>query len=135
MDPGHGLVLTEGDCRALAAAYVRYLAAGYEQFLVAGPELPRALHSTWTVVAGLARRAFEQDPRGILSCFASPAVGTPFRCLKLRADLEDFRTRIDDEGSAMLPHLLLEMAMRALLPEEEQVDWEFSAPRPRPAAS
>jgi HEXXH motif-containing protein len=47
----------------------------------------------------------------------------------LRANLHAFGPRIDSAVDAMIPHLLLEMALRGLLPPGQSVTWERGAPR------
>jgi len=127
---GHGLVLPESadDTRALRAAYARYLATACRQFLAAGECFAPALRPAHARVAGLVRDALGRNQGATLACFASPMVGTPLQCLFLRDDLEAFRARIDAAGAAMLPHLLLELALRGLLADGTSVVWEHGAP-------
>jgi HEXXH motif-containing protein len=128
---GHGLVLPEeGDApHALKAAYARYLVACCRRFLAVGSELPAALRPAHAVIAALVQQAVRYDQRRMLLCFASPTVGTPLQCLHLRDGMEAFRARIDTAAAAMLPHLLLEMALRGLIPDGHSVLWEHGAPR------
>jgi HEXXH motif-containing protein len=117
---GRGLVLPEepGDpTRALARAYSLYLTTSCRRFLGIESELLPALRPTYRRVAPLVRQVLAQRGRAMLSCFASPAVSTPLWCLEFRSDLEPFRARIEQAAADMLPHLLLEMALRGLLPE------------------
>src|SRR5262245_27270039 len=112
---GRGLVLPsepEDDRHALARAYARYLADCAHRFLTIAPELPAAVSSIHVRVAALVRQALQRNQRAMLSCFASPMVGTPLQCVALRHDLEDFRARIDAAALAIMPHLLLEMGLR-----------------------
>lgn len=127
---GHGLVLPESadDTRPLRAAYGRYLATACRQFLAAGACFDPALRPAHAHVAALVREALGRNQGATLTCFASPMVGTPLQCLFLRDDLEAFRDRIDAAGAAMLPHLLLELALRGLLPDGGSVLWEHGAP-------
>lgn len=129
---GAGLVIpTEpvDETRALARAYARYLASCCRRFLAVGPELPPELRPAHARVATLVREALGRSQGLTLNCFASPMVGTPLQCLELRHDLEAFRTRIDAAGAAIMPHLLLEMALRQLIPAGASVLWEHGAPR------
>jgi HEXXH motif-containing protein len=128
---GSGLVLPPDpvdDSRALGRVYARYLAACVQQFLSAGSQLPAALRPAHARIAALVRQGLAHNQRAMLSCFASPTVGTPLQCLGLRDDLEAFRRRIDDAGTKMLPHLLFEMALRRLIPDGRSVLWEHGAP-------
>jgi HEXXH motif-containing protein len=129
---GHGLVLCEGptrDTRGLQAAYARYLAGCCHRFQTIGPELPSNLRRAHPRIAEVVRQALGKDPRQVLNCFASPTVGTPLRCLRLRSDLPSFRAGIEDTAALMMPHLLLEMGLRRLITEGETVIWEQGAPR------
>lgn len=128
---GQHLVLCDGptaDPRAFRAAYARYLASSCRTFVALGPELPTALAGSHVRVAQLVRRALAIDEGQLLHCFASPTVGTALRCNGLRADLPEFRTRIDEAVAAMMPHLLFEMALRGLIGDGESFGWEHGAP-------
>jgi len=126
---GQHLVLCEGpDVEGtLRGAYARYLAGRYRQFLTLGSALPTALSGAHGQVVDLLDGALATDERQLLSCFASPAIGTPLRCLPLRDELPEFRARIDDAVAAMMPHLLFEMGLRGLL--AGSFVWEHGAPR------
>ena len=129
---GHGLVLPADpvdETRALAWAYTRYLVSCVQRFLRIESQLPPVLRPAHGRIAGLVREGLGRDRRAILGCFAAPTVGTPLQCVELRDDLEAFRPRIDAAAAAMLPHLLLEMALRGLLPEGQSIVWEHGAPR------
>jgi HEXXH motif-containing protein len=129
---GRHLVLCDGpggDAGAFRAAYARYLASCARELVQLGPRLPEAFRTTHARVAALVHRALTVDQGRLLHCFASPAVGTPLRCLGLRDDLPQFQTRIDDAAAALMPHLLFEMALAGLLGEGESVAWEHGAPR------
>lgn len=130
--PGRGLVLPEDpydDTRALARTYTRFLTASCRQFLALDRHLPAALQGAHVRVAALVRQALQSNQRAMLSCFASPTVATPMQCLALRDELATFQSRIDAAGAAMMPHLLLEMALRQLIPVGESVLWTLGAPR------
>jgi HEXXH motif-containing protein len=133
VDPGgHGLVLPDepvDERRALARAYSRYLVRCCQDFLACAPRLPAALRSTHAQVVALLREALRDNQRGMLNCFASPTVATPLQCLALRDELPAFQARIDAAGATMLPHLLLEMALRRLIPPGQSLLWEHGAPR------
>lgn len=129
--PGCGLVLPPDpldEGRTLARIYTRFLSACCRQLPAASSHLPTALHPAHTRIAELVRQALARNQRALLSCFASPTVATPLQCLGLRDEFETFRARIDQAGAAMLPHLLLEMALRQLLPAGETFLWEHGAP-------
>lgn len=128
---GRGLVLPrepEDDLRALNRTYTRYLAGCCRRFLALRSRLDPALRPGYERIAALVKEALSRRPRPMLSCFASPMVGTPLRCLELRDHLEAFRSRIDEAGTEMLPQLLLEMALRRLIPDGVAVVWEHGAP-------
>ncbi len=132
LSPGSGLVLPPDpidETRTLARTYTRYRSDCCRQFLRVGPRLPPALRAAHARLAVLVREALQGDQRAVLSCFASPTIGTPLRCLELRDDLTAFRDRIDAAGAAMLPHLLFEMALRRLIPPGESILWQHGAPR------
>lgn len=129
---GEHLVLCDGaqdDARAFRAAYARYLASCCREFVNLGARFPAALRAPYSRVVELVRLALAIDEGRLLHCFASPAVGTPLRCLALRDELPQFRTRIDDAVAAMMPHLLFEMALHGLLDEADAFVWESGAPR------
>ncbi len=129
---GQHLVLCDGsggDARAFRSTYARYLANCCREFLALGAEFPAPLRGAHGRVAELVRRALSVDEGRLLHCFASPTVGTPLRCLRLRDDLPEFRARIDDAGASLIPHLLFEMALSGLLGGAETVAWEHGAPR------
>jgi HEXXH motif-containing protein len=130
--PGRGLVLPQDPCddtRTVARTYARFLTGCCRQFLSLDRHLPAALHGAHARVAALVRQALQGNQRAMLSCFASPTVATPMQCLELRDELEIFRSRIDQAGAEMMPHLLLEMALRRLIPLGESILWEHGAPR------
>jgi HEXXH motif-containing protein len=129
---GAGLVLSPDPAdpgRTLARTYAQHLGGCVRRFLAAAPSLPAAMRPEHARAAALLRDALERDPRPVLSCFASPAVGTPLQCLALRDDLPAFRERIDGAAGALLPHLLLEMALRGVLPPGASIAWPHGAPR------
>jgi HEXXH motif-containing protein len=129
---GQHLVLCDGpgaDARAFRTAYARHLATCCRKFVSLGSDLPAALRDAHRHVVELVHRALALDEGRLLYCFAAPAVGTPLRCIPLRDELPEFRTRIDDAVATMMPHLLFEMALHGLLREEESVVWAHGAPR------
>jgi len=128
---GQHLVLCDGpaaDVGAFRALYARHLATSVRQFLALGPELPEELRAAHGCVAGLVRRAAATDDGRLLDCFASPGVGTPLRCLRVRDDIPEFRDRIDGAAAAMMPRLLFEMGLRGIIPDGESVLWEHGTP-------
>ena len=128
---GHGLVLPKepvDEIRALAVAYTQYLAACCQRFLTVESQLSAELRPAHGRIATLVRQALVRSQRPMLGCFASPTVGTPLQCVGLRHDLEAFRARIDKAAAEMMPHLLLEMALRRLIPDGESILWEHGAP-------
>jgi HEXXH motif-containing protein len=112
----------------LRAAYARYLATACRQFLAAGEQFEPALRPAHARIAALVRGSLGRNQGATLACFASPMVGTPLQCIGLRDDLETFRARIEAAGAAMLPHLLLELALRGLMPDGQSLLWEHGAP-------
>ena len=129
---GQHLVLCDGpagDGGAFRGAYARYLASCCREFLALGSELPTALRGAHGRVVDLVHRALAMDEAQLLHCFASPTVGTPLCCLRLRDELPEFRARIDDAVAAMMPHLLFEIALRGLIGDGDAVVWQHGAPR------
>ncbi|MBI3785636.1 MAG: hypothetical protein HY270_19760 [Deltaproteobacteria bacterium] len=129
---GHGLVIPADpidETHALKIAYARYLAACCQRFISIDSELPAAMRPRHAQVVTLVRQALQQNQRSMLACLASPTVGTPLQCAELRNELDGFRDRIDRAAAAMIPHLLLEMALRGLIPQGQSVLWEHGAPR------
>jgi len=51
------------------------------------------------------------------------------QCIELRENLQTFGPRIDRSVAEMVPHLLLEMALRGLIPPGQEVTWEHGAPQ------
>ena len=128
---GHGLVLPPDpadETHALRTAYARYLAAACQQFLVAGDALAVALRPGHARAAALVRESLGRSQWPTLTCFASPMVGTPLQCLGLRDDLSLFAPRIDAAGAAIVPHVLLELALRGLIPDGQSLLWEGAPP-------
>ena len=129
---GHGFVLPDDpvdERRTLARAYTRYLAACCQRFLAIEMWLPAELRPAHAGIARLVRQALERGQQDLmLSCFASPMVGTPVQCVELRDELPQFQARIDDAAAAMLPHLLFEMTLHGLIPDGQSVLWEHGAP-------
>src|SRR5690606_8158849 len=106
---GHGLALPDdGVASGLRAAYARYLATCCQQVLELAPRLAEALRRVQAALALLIRGALERGQRQVITCFASPMVGTPLQCVALRDELTEFRERIDTATAAMLPALLFE---------------------------
>lgn len=129
---GQHLVLCDGpagDARAFRSAYARYLANCCREFLALGAAFPAPVGASHASVARLVRQALSVDEGRLLHCFASPTVGTPLRCLRLRDDLPEFQARIDDAVAALMPHLLFEMALSGLIGDAETIAWEHGAPR------
>jgi HEXXH motif-containing protein len=127
---GNGLVLPDepvDEVRALARAYSRYLTACCRRFLTLEPELAPELRLSHRHIAAFVRHALPNRGRQMLSCFTSPAVGTPLQCVEFRHDSQTFQSRIDQATADMMPHLLFEMALRNLLPEGQSVLWEHRA--------
>lgn len=129
---GRGFVLCEDpadDAGAFRSAYARYLAGCCREFLTLDSEIPLPLRAAYARVAARVRRALTVDEGLVLHCFASPTVGTALRCARLRTELPAFQARIDVAVAGMMPHLLLEMALRGLLDDAEAVVWAHGAPR------
>jgi HEXXH motif-containing protein len=134
---GRGLVLP-GESepgRELAVAYTHYLADCCRRFLSIGPQLPPAMRAAHERCGLLVRRALEHNRGQVLRCFASAAVSAPLQCVALRDNLQSFAGRIDDAVAAMIPHLLLEMTLRGLVPPAQAFSWEHGAPRLRSATT
>jgi HEXXH motif-containing protein len=128
---GRGLVLAEEPAegtRAVGRAYSLYLTTSCRRFLAIEKDLPSGLLPAYRRIALLVGQLLAQRGRAMLSCFTSPAVGTPLWCLEFRHQLEAFRDRIDRAAASMMPHLLLEMALRELLPQGLSLVWN-EAPR------
>ena len=129
---GEHLVLCDGpdsDPRAFRAAYAQYLVGCARDFASLEAHLPEALREPHARLVALVRRAIAIDDRLVLYCFASPTVATPLHCLALGESLPDFRERIADAAAAMMPNLLLEMALNGLLEESES--WRCAGRIPR----
>ena len=129
---GHGLVLpieSPEPMRSLALAYTHYLADCCRQFLAVAPQLPPAMRAAHDRCAVLVRQGLGHNRPQVLRCFASSAVSTPLHCVPLRENMPAFATRIDGAVAQMMPHLLLEMALRNLIPAGQSVTWEHGAPR------
>src|SRR5262245_14886413 len=129
---GQGLVLPQDsldETSGVARAYHRYLTACCRQFVQAAPQLPAGLRPVHARIAGLVHDALQRNPRAVLRCFAAAPVATALQCLPLREELTAFTERIDAAGAAMMPHLLLDMALRGLMPNGESILWDRGAPR------
>jgi HEXXH motif-containing protein len=126
---GSGLVLPPpsagpGVARPLGAAFANYLGFTSRAFFQIGHRLPPPLREPYRRVAAAVQRATGKNARAMLGCFASPTVGTAIQTAMLRETLPDFAERIDAALSLTPPHLLLEMALRRLLPDDgEPLDW------------
>ncbi len=121
---GRGLVLPDAagsGGSAVGAAYARYLADCCRRFLALEPLLPSPARPLQRRVAEIVAGALVADRKRMSACFASPAVSTPLQCSALLEQLPAFHTRIAAAVAAIAPHLLLEMALRGLLPEGESI--------------
>ncbi len=114
---------------APVAAYARYLALSCRDFLTLGSAIPQGLRPAHREVSRVVEQALRKNRRALLGCFASPAVGIPIQCARVGEDLPAFAPRIDQAVAEMTPHLLFEMALRGLIPEDQSVLWEHGAPR------
>src|SRR5579883_570280 len=114
--------------RALAAAFASYLGVTARAFFRLGESLPEPLREPWRRAALAVQRAYAKSPRPVLGCFASPTVGSAIHAAPLRASLTEFADRIDAALALATPHLLLELALRRLLPDGEPLDWPAAAP-------
>lgn len=129
---GRGLVLPAPpgeDTSSLRRAYARYLTGACRRFLGSGNALPPPLRTAHEPIAALVQEALARRSAALLNCFAAPAVGTPLQCLELRDQLPQFRERIDRAAAELIPHLLLEMGLRGLIPAARSILWEHGAPR------
>lgn len=132
---GEHLVLCDGtdaDPRAFRAAYAHYLVGCARDFAGVEAHLPEELREQHGRVVALVHRAIAIDDRLVLYCFASPTVATPLHCLALHEGLPEFRERIAAAAAAMMPNLLLEMALNGLLEESEP--WRCAGRIPRLAS-
>lgn len=123
---GHGLVLpdeTPGATSSLNAAYGRYLAASCQRFLGLAGEWPAAQRADHARAAAVVRQALGRSQKSVLACFASPAVSTALQCFGLRSSLPELAGRIEIQCAAIVPHLLLELALRRLIPEGQDALW------------
>lgn len=128
---GRGLVLADDSAsgsRALEAAYARYLVACCRRFFELGPTLPAEFRPAHHRVVAVARGALGADRRAMLGCFASPAISTALQCAPIRDELPAFAARIDGATREIMPHLLLEMWLRSLIPAGQSLLWSHGAP-------
>ena len=111
--------------RTVGIHYLRFLAACHEAFLDANASLPAELSAAHRQTGALVRELIGTSQRATLACYASSAVSTPLMCLPLKSALPDFAERIDAAIAAVVPHLLLELAVRGLLPDgfSSEVPW------------
>lgn len=128
---GSGLVLPRepaDETRALGRAYAAYLTGCCHRFLALADALPPAWRPVHAQIATLLRNTLQRGNRTALRCFASSAVSTPMQCLALRRELPDFAARIEAAAAGILPNLLLEMALRGVIPGGVSVLWAHGAP-------
>ncbi|MFN8643475.1 MAG: HEXXH motif-containing putative peptide modification protein [Candidatus Binatia bacterium] len=128
---GHGLVLPTAPADAtpaLRTAYAHYLASACQRFVAAGEWLDPALRPGHARAVAAVRASLGRAQWPTLTCFASPTVGTPLQCLGLRDELPLFAARITAAGAAIVPHVLLELALRGLIPDGPPLCWEMGAP-------
>ncbi len=94
--------------------------------------LALALNSKNTIGArrlrALLKNAAAMDAAAALACFASPFVGIPLRVFKHRRSWAHLSETIQKKHDNVIPHILLELAARRLLPDGEVVNWAASAP-------
>lgn len=131
---GSGLVLADaqpGTARMLEGVYARYLAACYRRFLSLDARAAPAWRAEYAAAADVARRALGGNQRALLACFASPPVSTALHCCDLRDGMPAYAERIDVALRDAIPHLLLEMSLRGILPAEQSVMWPHGPARLR----
>jgi HEXXH motif-containing protein len=90
--------------------------------------LPSELRPAHHRVVAALRGALGADRRAMLGCFASPAVSTALQCAEIRDELPAFAARIDGATREIMPHLLLEMWLRSLIPAGQSLLWSHGAP-------
>lgn len=129
---GEGLVLAEepGDpSQALTRAYTGHLADTCRHFFAVENEIAPAQIGSYAQIAALVRDLLARRRGPVLACFASPAVSAAIRCADLRGEVDAFGERIDLAVSEMMPHLLLELALRGLIPQGRSILWQHGSPR------
>ncbi len=124
---GRGLVLTEPADSALEAVYARYLTSRCRAFFALEEHLPEAQRLTFQQIVAIVRNALRQRGTSMLACFAAPVVGTALSCAPFEDRMPALRERIARATQHLLPHLLLEMALRHVIPAG-QITWPHAAP-------
>ena len=120
---GGGLLLAGTDVNALAPAYAHFLIACHQRFVTLAPLLPESLRDGHRRASDTVLAALATDRRGTLRCYASPTIGCALQAAVHRDDLTAFRDRIDASLASVVPHLLLELAIRGLIAPGSRVDW------------
>lgn len=125
---GRGLVLAPRGSHALTTAYSRYLVRCHEAFLGLPSQLPARLAVAAAPVTAFVRTLASRDARSTLVLYASPTIGTPLQCVRLREALPELATRIDAGVSSVTPHVLLEATVRGLLADGQAFAWPATPP-------
>lgn len=127
LPPGRGLVIPSGNT-ALAAALAHYLKLTLQEFLTLGKKSPERLRQPHARVSAGVREALLKNPRETLSCFGAPAVGAPIHCFSsIHECSPSTEKRIKAQFEQALPHLLLELAARGLIPAKTEIEWPYPA--------
>lgn len=122
LDPG-SWVWPDGD------SPVRPAMAGYLRDTVhLSLSLPPPDPAKADLLRTLIKTAAAADPRATLACYASPFVGTPIRVYAHRRSWPIFEDAIRERYRDAVPHLLLELAARGLLPPGQAPAWTAGAP-------
>lgn len=123
---GRGAVVppdSESPTRALAPVYSRYLAGTAQAFVQGGVHLAPGRRDLHQRAAHALRTAIERDKRSALACFAVPTIGTATRCLGFEREVPEHAGRIRKSADELVPHLLLELAIRGLLADDFELQW------------
>lgn len=125
---GRGLVLSS-DANALAPAYGQFLVGCHQRFLDLAPRLPESLREGHRRAREAVAAAWARDRRATIRCYASPTIGSALQASAHRDELTDLRAGIDASLATVVPHMLLELAIRGLIAPAAFVEFLHGAPR------
>lgn len=114
---------------ALEGLRLHYVKQTVRLFLRAGATLEARERPAHQRLAALVSKALAAAPAPLLNCFFVPTVGAPIHCYANRERWPELGAAIGAAFQNAQAHLLLEMAIRDLIPAGESFDWDCGAPR------
>ncbi|MBI3287972.1 MAG: hypothetical protein HYZ74_00455, partial [Elusimicrobia bacterium] len=119
---GRDLVRARSSHPGLDAFRRLHLKETVSAFLAAA-SAPCATNPSHRQAAALIKACLKTDPVRTMACFASPTISTPIHCYAGRERWPPLGARLEDGLREALCLLLLELAIRGLIPAGIKFDW------------